>query len=198
MRPRSLLLLLPLCGLLDACAGTLPQIDSSGSAQGGRQELRATLESLKAARQAGRTGTVTGYLYLLHPGLPTILRDHPVTLLPASPALEASVTALQQQFSRHREPLSPADLTQARRLIDEAGEAVAALGHADLIQTVTTDTKEAAFTFSAVPEGRWLLLAEFDTPLSLLLWASPVTVQAGQSTPLRLNDETIWLEGLKP
>lgn len=190
MRPRSLRRLLPLCGLLYACAATLPQLHG--------QEPRATLDSLEAARQAGRTGSVTGYLYLLHPGVPTIIRDRPVTLLPVSPALEAAVTALQQQYSRNRDPLPPAELEQARRLLSDAREAVSTLGHAELIQTATTDMKEAAFTFDAVPEGRWLLLAEFHSPLSLLLWASPVSVQAGQPTHLRLNDDTIWLEGIKP
>lgn len=190
MRLRSLPLLLPVCGLLYACAVAPTQLN--------RQDLQATLNRLDGARQAGRTGTITGHLYLLHPGLPTILRDQPVTLLPLSPALEATVEAFRAQYNRDREPLSPANLERVIRLLRETREEVSATGHAELILTTTTDTKEAAFTFAAVPEGRWLLLAEFNTPLSLLLWASPITVTPQQSTPIRLNDETVWLEGLTP
>jgi hypothetical protein len=198
MRVGSLPLLLPLlglvaaaqAGLLSGCAGTRPRID--------RQELRTSLESLEAGRQAGRTGTVSGNMYLLYPSLPTLLRDHPVTLLPLSPALEAAVQAMGAQYSRTREPLLPAELERARGLLRESQEAISALGHPELIRTSITEPKEAAFTFSAVPEGRWLLLAEFEDPLSRLLWAIPVSVQAGQTARLPLNDETIWLEGLRP
>lgn len=188
MRSRSLHPLLLLCGVLAACA--------SGPSRIAPQEFRATLERLEATHQAGRTGSITGNLYLLHPGLPTVLRNRPVTLLPLSPALEAAVADLQQRFSRDRTPLSPADLERAMRLLREAREAVSALGHGELVYTATTDQQEATFTFAAVPDGRWLLVAALDTPLSILLWASPVTVQAGQSIQHRLNDENIWLEGL--
>jgi hypothetical protein len=163
-----------------------------------RQELTAALQSFREAEAAGRTGTITGNFYLLYPAIPTILRDRPVTLLPLTPGLEAAINEAGDRYAGTREPLSPEALAPARRLLDDASSAVKPLGGEKLIKTTRTDPKEASFTFADIPEGRWLLTAEFETPYSVLLWAVPVTVTAGHNTRQRLNDGNVWLEGLKP
>lgn len=162
-----------------------------------RPDTAALFRSLKEAGAAWRTGTIEGNLYLAHPGLPTVLRDWSVTLLPLSPEQEAAISEAHERYiSNAREPM-PADLfQQARRLLDRFASQTKELGYGELIRTATTDTKEGKFVFSDVPEGRWLLTAELPGKFSTLLWARPVTVTAGKMTTWLLNDTTIWLEGL--
>ncbi len=160
----------------------------------------ATLfRSLKEAGAAGRTGTIQGNLYLVHPGLPTVLRDWSVTLLPLPPDQEVAISQAHERYlGTGREPLSADRLQQARHLLERLATKTKELGYGELIRTTQTDTKEAKIVFSDVPEGRWLLTAELPGKLSMLLWASPVTVRAGNVTQRLLNDTTIWLEGLTP
>ena len=164
-----------------------------------RPDTAALFRSLKEAGAARRTGTIQGNLYLVHPGLPTVLRDWSVTLLPLSPDQETAISEARERYLRNgREPL-PADLfQQARRLLERLATQTKELGYGELIRTATTDTKEGKFIFSDVPEGRWLLTAELPSKLSMLLWARPVAVTAGKVTTWLLNDTTIWLEGLTP
>jgi len=164
-----------------------------------RPDTAALFRSLKEAGAAGRTGTIQGSLYLVHPGLPTMLREWSVTLLPLSPDQEAAISQAHERYLRTgREPL-PADLFQgARRLLERLATQAKESGYGELVRITKTDTKEAKFVFSDVPEGRWLLTAELPGKLSMLLWASPVTVTAEKMTVRLLSDATIWLEGLTP
>ena len=164
-----------------------------------RPDTAALLRSLKEAGAAWRTGTIEGNLYLVHPGLPTLLRDWSVTLLPLSPDQEAAISEAHERYVKNgREPL-PADRFQhARGLLERIAVQTKESGYGELIRTATTDAKEAKFVFSDVPEGRWLITAELPGKFSTLLWARPVTVTAGKATTWVLNDTTIWLEGLAP
>ncbi len=157
------------------------------------------LRSLEKATQKGNVGSVEGYLYLMQPGVPTPLRDWPVTLIPLPPTLEAAVTHAREQFaSAGRVPLSADALRLARQPILDYIKEVEALGHRELIREVKTEKTEPKFTFPAVPQGRWLLLAGLPSKISVLLWAVPVTVTKGEVARQSLNDKTIWLEGLVP
>ncbi len=164
-----------------------------------RPDTAALFRSLKEAGAAWRTGTIEGNLYLVHPGLASLLRDWSVTLLPLSPDQEAAINEVHERYvTNGREPLSADRFQHARGLLERLAAQTKELGYGELIRTATTDAKEAKFVFSDVPEGRWLLTAELPSKLSTLLWARPVTVTAGKATTWLLNDTTIWLEGLTP
>jgi len=178
--------------LLSACGGV------AGRAR--EQEISLLLLSLKEAEQKREVGTVEGYLYLVEPGVPTALRDWPVTLIPLPPTIEGAVTRAKTEFAAHgRNPLSAKALTVAHQPIEAYMKSLQAGGHDELIKQVKTETGvNPKFTFQDVPQGRWLLLAKLPSPISVLLWAVPVTVTSGGVTWQSLNDKNIWLEGLRP
>ena len=183
----ALLCLTALC----ACGGLLDGAH--------RPDGAAHFRSLKEAGAAGRTGTVQGFLYLVHPGLPSALREWSVTLLPLSPDQEAAISLAHERYLKSgRAPLSAGQFQEAHRLLDQIAAKSKESGYSDLIRTATTDTTQARFVFEDVPEGRWLLTAELPSKLSMLLWARPLTATAGKVTTWLLNDTTIWLEGLTP
>ncbi len=165
-----------------------------------RSESAAFLKSLTDAGAAGRIGSLEGHVYLLHPNHPSPLRDWSVTLLPLPPDQEAAIQRAHEQYVRHgREPLPIDRFREARQLLERVAARSKELGHGELIRTTKTDAREGKFVFSDVPEGRWLLTAELPAKSSVLLWARPVTVTAGELTKHRLlNDVTIWLDGLTP
>jgi hypothetical protein len=147
----------------------------------------------------GDVGSVEGHLFLLMPGVPTPLKNWPVRLIPLSPSLEATLGMSQERFTRGGgTPLSAQALARARRPIDDYLKEVAALGHSELIGSAMTGALEPKFTFQEVPQGRWLLLAELPSKISVLLWAVPISVAKGELTRQPLNDRNIWLEGLTP
>jgi len=163
------------------------------------QDLSGFLQSLREAKQKGEVGSVEGYVYLIMPGVPTPLKNWAVHLIPLSSGLEASVASAQERFARNgRTPLSVEALGQARRPIDDYLKEMARLGHAGLILPAKTGTQEPKFTFNDVPVGRWLLMTELSSKISVLLWAHPVTVAKGDLVRQTLNDGNVWLEGLTP
>jgi len=175
---------------LTACAGI-------GLQGGSRAEVSGYLATLRTHQQAGQTGTITGRLYLAQPGIPTPLIDWTVTLLPLSPEQETALHHAQAPYLEgDRRPLSAEQLEAARHVIAALRAAAETDGEAGLIRTAVTNRVDAAFTFTDVPEGRWLLTAELPGKLSTLLWAVPVSVTAGKSTVRMLNDSAVWLEGL--
>jgi hypothetical protein len=158
------------------------------------------LRTLHEAQQKGEVGSVEGYLYLILPGPPIPLRDWPVTLIPLPPTLEASVSLARGQFARTgRIPLTADALRLAYQPITDYIKELTATGHKDLIRTVkTVKETDPKFTFQDVPQGRWLLLAQLPSKISVLLWVVPVTVTKGEVTWQSLNDKNLWLEGLTP
>lgn len=158
------------------------------------------LRTLDEAKQKGEVGSVEGYLYLFLPGPPTSLRDWPVTLIPLPPTLERAVSLAREQFARTgRMPLTADALRLAYQPIPDYMKMLQATGYTELIRTVNTDTgADPKFTFHDVPQGRWLLLAELPSKISVLLWAVPVTVTKGEVAWQSLNDKSLWLEGLTP
>lgn len=160
-------------------------------------DLSDWLRTLHEAQQKGEVGSVEGYLYLFFPGPPTPLRNWPVALIPLPPTLEAAVNSARMQYlSNSRTPLTAQALAQARQPITDYMEALAATGYRELIRTVKTETgTDPKFVFQDLPPGRWLLLAELPSTISVLLWAVPVTVTPGSRTWQSLNDKSLWLEG---
>lgn len=177
---------------LSACGG-LAATNKDG-------DLSDWLRALHEAKQKGEVGTVEGYLYLFFPGPPIPLRDWPVTLIPLPPTLERTVTHAHEQFAKSgRIPLSAAALAQARQPITDYIKTLTATGHQEMIRTVKTETgADPKFAFQDLPPGRWLLLAELPSKISVLLWVVPVTVTPGVRTWQSLNDKSLWLEGVTP
>jgi hypothetical protein len=161
-------------------------------------DLAHLVRSLDEAQQKGEGGSIGGFLYLIHPALPTPLHEWPVTLIPLTPTLEQAVIQAHAEFIRNgRAPLTADALDRVRRPIIAQIDHLEASGHKALIRTAQTETgTEPKFTFQDVPPGRWLLLAEFRSKISVLLWAVPVTVTQGEQTWQSLSDKNIWLEGL--
>lgn len=177
---------------LSACGGLADRTKEGG--------LSEWLRTLHEAKQKGEVGTVEGRLYLFWPAPPTPLRDWPVILIPLPPTLESAVTRAQERFAKSgRVPLSADALDQARQPITRYMTELAATGHQELIRTVKTDTgTDPVFAFQDLPPGRWLLLAELPSKISVLLWAVPVTVTPGERTWQSLSDKSLWLEGVTP
>lgn len=178
---------------LTACGGGLATRTTEG-------DVSAWLRSLDEAKQKGEVGSVTGFLYLMLPGLPTPLRDWPVRMIPLSPTLEQAISLSRKQFERGgRTPLTAEALKQATQPITDTITQLEAAGHSELIRMVRTETgTDPTFTFQDVPQGRWLLLAELPSKLSVLQWAQPVTIGKGEQIRQSLNDTNIWLEGMTP
>ena len=177
--------------LLSACA-TAP-------APAGRPDpdLSAGVARLQASREQGRTGSVWGLLYLRQPGVPTPLKDWPVTLLPLTPELETAIQRVRQDYrTGDYAPLPFQTLNRLKQALDSRRAQLRDAGHGDLIRQVKTETgNDPRFEFRDVPEGRWLLLTELASPSSLAVWIVPVTVTAGNATKQSLNDHTV-IEGL--
>lgn len=176
--------------LLSACGG-LTRTGPDG-------ELAELLQSVQEAQQHGEVGSIGGYLYLMQPALPIPLRDWPVILIPLTPTLEQAVIQAHAEFIRNgRTPLTAEALGRVRQPIITTIDHLEASGHKALIRTVKTETgTEPQFTFPDIPPGRWLLLAELRSKVSVLLWAVPVTVTKDKQTWQSLNDKGVWLEGL--
>lgn len=181
------------CGaLLSACGGL------AGNTR--EREISLLLQSLKEAEQKREVGTVEGNLYLAEPAVPTPLSDWPVLLIPLTPTLENAVTRAKKQFAANgRVPLSAKTLTMAHQPITNYLNELGASGRGELMRRTKTDPQgNPTFRFQDVPHGRWLLMAEISSQISVLLWALPVTVTRGEVTRQSLNDKNIWLEGLTP
>lgn len=176
--------------LLSACGGLTRTVPDGG--------LADLLPSLEEAQQKEEVGSIGGYLYLMQPALPIPLRDWPVILIPLTPTLEQAVIQAHAAFIRNgRTPLTAEALGRVRQPIITTIDHLEASGRKAMIRTVKTETgTEPQFTFPDVPPGRWLLLAELRSKISMLLWAVPVTVTKGAQTWQSLNDKGIWLEGL--
>jgi hypothetical protein len=161
-------------------------------------DWQSVLQTMQARKDHGEVGVVEGLLYLGRPGIPTLLRDKPVTLIPLPPELETVVAETRAQYAAGGfQPLPAEAFATAHQPITAAVIRLRAPEYRDLAREVKTATgADPEFRFQDVPAGRWLLLAELHSPISTLLWAMPVTVSAGTTTRQLLNDDTIWIEGL--
>ena len=183
--------------------GTLALAALTGCAGIGRDPgppaSAAYLATILEHQVSGKTGTVVGRLYLAQPGIPTPLMGWTVTLLLLSPEQESALNQFRSPYlDGGREPLSPDRFEAARGFLNRLQVAAGDQQTPSFVRTATTNHEDAAFTFPDVPEGRWVLIAEFPGKFSTLLWASPITVRATKTTVHLLNDEAVWLEGLKP
>lgn len=161
-------------------------------------DWQGMLQTVQARKDRGEVGVVEGLLYLGRAGVPIPLRDTPVTLMPLPPEIETVVAEARAQYAAGGfQPLPAEAFAKAHQPITTAVTQLRTPEYRDLARAVRTASgADPEFRFQDVPAGRWLLLAELHSPISILLWAMPVTVSAGATTRQSLNDDTIWIEGL--
>jgi len=190
--------LLPALLVLTACAGKVTTTAPSGAPSAKRQPasvspLPGIVQVLLANQAAGRIRTIGGVGYVTAP-IAVPLANGEVSLIPSTPDLEAALARLQRRWLNGKRLPLPYEafqtaftrLTAHRVQIGQAG------GEA-LIRFATTDER-GAFRFEQVPEGRWLLVADMSSPVSILLWAVPVEVGPEDPPLLFLVDGAILLE----
>lgn len=176
---------------LAACAATAPTPSPQEAAQTG---LRETVRTLLANQAAGLTATVKGGGFVMAP-IVVPLANGEVTLVPLTPELDRALAVLQKRWLDGKRAPLPADAYKTALAVLTAHRiAVAQAGGESLIRFAQTDQK-GMFQFEGVPEGPWLLLADLRSSVSILLWAYPVTVQAGKEMPpVSLVDHNLLLE----
>lgn len=190
MKRREVLGLLGLA-LLAGCGGGFRGLSDQG--------WSSTLSELEAMQQRREVGTVQGFLYLREPVVPTPLFNRPVILIPLPASIERLVTDAHTRYAADGfQPLSAKDFAKVHAPIDAYLRELRAGSHRQLVREVkTASSTDPLFRFQDVAPGRWLLLAELSSSLSTLLWAVPVTVSTGSVSHQSLNDQSVWLEGLK-
>ncbi len=178
--------------------GTLSVACATSTPTGSPDPLTDTLTRLQERQAAGRVGAIRGYHFFSGPDVATRFTNGLVSLIPLSPDLEAAVTQAHEAYATDRRaPLAPQIIQQRWALLDDYVREVKRRGLGAMIRVTTTDPKEAHYDLTDVPEGRWLLVAEVTSRVSVLYWAVPVEVRAGQALAQNLYESNIWVEGLK-
>lgn len=186
---------------LSACMGgeearretAVPAVNDPKAAEAA---LKAALATLKASQAAGQTGTLKGIGILgLPPAPPVALDKRPVSLMPSTPNLEASLETIARKWKQgRRRPVPVAELQAAFALLDRHVRAVRAAGGQTFLLFAETDDK-GHFSFQAVPAGRWLLVTNLESPVSELLWAIPGDITPGENRQVTVGGGNILIEG---
>jgi hypothetical protein len=171
------------------------------------------------ARDAGRTGVVTGEVFAEATRAsagPTPRSDVSVMLFPAAPVLEADLSRIRAGLrDSERNYLAAAGRLRAAR--EGYERALAFAGGGELSRGEVTDPA-GRFRFTDVPVGQWLLLAwrEVEHPVAgrqppqrdlgafvgnthtrghaaIEYWKLAVEVRPGESQDVRLYDRNMWL-----
>ncbi len=196
---RAIAALAPLLLGLAACAGRVATAKpSTEHLPDAENPVKRAVRELLANREAGQVRTVSGVGYVLAP-IAVFLANGEVSLLPSTPDLESAMARLQRQWLAGRRQPLPYDAfrTAFARLTAQRNAVGQETGGEALIHFAKTDDK-GNFTFEQVPEGRWLLVADMSSPVSILLWAVPVEVGAEDPAPLFLGEGNLLLEALVP
>lgn len=182
---------------LAACAGPVatptPSADQRALAE---DRIRRVVNELLENQAAGRVRTISGVGYVLAP-VAVVLANGEVSLIPSTPDLESSLAKIQRQWHEGRRKPLPFEAFQAAfsRLTAQRVAVGRARGES-LVRFASTDEK-GRFAFPDVPEGRWLVVADMSSPVSILLWVVPV--QVGTDDPRTfLIDNNLLLEARLP
>jgi hypothetical protein len=179
--------------VLTACAKAMPPMEGKTA----EPPLQQMVHTLLANQEAGRVRTVLGVAFVLAP-VAVPLANGEVSLLPSTPDLEAALAQLQRRWRAGRQQPLPyeAFLTAFARLTEQRVR-VGRAGGESLIRFAPTD-EQGRFSLEGVPQGRWLLVADMSSPVSILLWAVPVEVGTEDPLPLFLTEASLLLEARKP
>ena len=187
-KPRMARLVAGLLGLA-ACAG--PPITTAKPAP--ESQLQVAVRGLLASQADGRLGSVRGFGFI-KASIRVLLADGEVSLIPSTPQLEAALAPLQRRWwEGRRQPRPAQEAQQAFTIMTAQRTAVGRLGGESLVRFAKTDA-QGQFSLEQVPAGRWLLVADISSAVSVVLWAVPLEVAAGETTPVFLADENILLE----
>jgi hypothetical protein len=155
--------------------------------------LQNTVQTMLANHEAGRVKTVSGAGYVVGP-IAVAMANGEVSLIPSAPALEATLAQLQRRWlAGRRQPLPFEAFQTAFIPLTQQRIAVGRAGGESLIRFASTD-EQGRFHFEGVPQGRWLLVADMSSPVSTILWALPIQVEAEDPLPLLLFDGNILFE----
>lgn len=178
--------------------GALSVACATSTQTGSQDPLTDTLTRLQEHQAADRIGAVGGYHFFSGPDVATRFTNGLISLIPLSPDLEVAVTQAHEAYvARRHAPLAPQVIQQRWALLDNYVREIKRRGFGAMIRLTTTDPKEARYDFTDVPEGRWLLVAEVTSRVSVLYWAVPVEVRAGEALAQNLYESNTWVEGLK-
>lgn len=176
---------------LAACAG--PAATEKPVAE---SPLQRAVKGLLASQAEGQVGAVWGLGFVKAP-IMVFLAGGEVALIPSTPELEVAIGRLHRRWQDgRRQPLPFEQAQEAFSLLTAQRAAAGRLGGEALVRFAQTDA-QGKFTFEQVPAGRWLAVTDMSTPVSGILWAIPIDVKAGATTPLYLVDANILLEGKK-
>lgn len=176
---------------LAACAGPVTTAKPAPESP-----LQLEVRGLLARQAEGRLGSVRG-IGFIKASIVVLLADGEVALLPSTPQLEFALASFHRRWQEgRRQPLPFQVAQEAFSLLTAQRAVVGRLGGESLLRFAKTNQR-GEFSIEQVPAGRWLLVTDFSTPVSALLWAVPVEVKAGQTTPVSLGDANILLEARK-
>ena len=183
---------------LGACAG--PGTTAPPAAQGqaaAEAPLQGAVRQLLANQAAGLVRTIGGVGFVKAP-IAVPLANGEISLIPLTPDLEATLARLQRRWlAGRRQPLPYEAFQTAFAVLTKQRVAVGRAGGEALIRFAPTDDS-GRFTFNQVPEGQWLLVADMNAPVSILLWAVPLDVGPLDQPALILQEGNLLLEARRP
>jgi hypothetical protein len=179
---------------LSACAVQTATVDRSAEQQTARESrIQAIVRELLEKQAAGRVRTISGVGWINAP-MAVPLAHGTVSLIPSVPDLEADLIRVRRQWlAGKRQPLPPQAFEETFGRLTAHRVQVGEAGGEELIRFAETDER-GGFTFGQVPEGRWLLVADMTSPVSILLWTIAVEVEAYDHPPVFLTDANLLLE----
>lgn len=188
------------------------------------QDLGALAAPYLRARDDRTMGEVAGRAYAepIRPNSPPVPYDSvSVLLLPYSAGLEAQLETVKAHFrdSLRTVAEATAQITAVRAAYERG---LLAAGGGELIRGEVSDAK-GQLRFREVPAGEWLLFASretawhpgkaakmkrgdasqfLDVPVpagrsTVTYWWMRLSVRAGESTAVSLNDRNVWLVGVR-
>lgn len=181
------------------------------------------LDAYRLAVTRGELGSVTGRIYAERPrpsAPDTPLAGVAVTLVPHSEGLVAAVESVKANARNSMRDYRHA-VTTMRDMREAYELALWNAGAAEFVRSEVTSTA-GTFSITAVPAGRWLVLARRETAddrswrrpavrerdvflpgteltgvRTVYLWLVPVAVEAGRVVDVELTDRSVWFTGIE-
>lgn len=183
---------------LSACAGPATTATPPAAQEPPAQDrVQLTVQQLQTTQAAGRVHTLSGVGFVLAP-IAVFLANGQVSLIPSSPDLESALARVQRQWlAGRRQPLPFEAFQAAFARLTAQRVAVGQAGGETFVRFAKTDD-QGRFSFEQVPEGRWLLVGDMSSPVSILLWVVPVQIGREDPPLLFLGDGNLLLEAQAP
>lgn len=158
--------------------------------------LPAALASLQSNQASGRFGEIRGIGALQAP-IVLPLADAEVSVIPATPGLEAFLRQVRQRWlAQERRPFQEAEFRAVASLLDRYVQTLKLLGGSPFVRFTKAD-KNATFRFEQLPAGRWVLATELASSASALFWAVSGEVREGATSPVFLGNDNLLMEWVR-